>query len=151
MYWVIGQAIIFGLLIFLPISGQFDLPDWARLVMRIANIAGFIILFKAMYDLRRSLSVAPAPVKNGQLQTRGIYRIIRHPMYLAVWLIFGADVLRSGSLVKIGIFVGLVAFFVFKTRHEESLLKKKYPGYDKYMKRVGAFFPVRRTRTKNEG
>lgn len=141
MTWVVTQAILFALIILLPLESQFDMPSWVRVITLAASAVGVFVLLRAIYDLRRSLAVTPVPVKKGELQTRGIYAWIRHPMYLAVWLILGGGVLRSGSYSKIILFVMLVVFFIFKTMYEEDLLKKKYPGYEKYMERVGAFLP----------
>ncbi len=66
-------------------------------------------------------------------------------MYLAVWFIFGGGVLRSGSYVKVILFLALIVFFIIKTKHEEKLLIEKYPGYEKYKKQVGTYCPKIRT------
>jgi len=145
MIWVFVQAILFILLMFLPLDGQFVMSSWLNSFALFVSFSGLLILMKAIYDLRRSLSVAPAPSKNGKLQTKGIYKLIRHPMYLAVWFIFGGGVLRSGSYVKVILFLALIVFFIIKTKHEEKLLIEKYPGYEKYKKQVGTYCPKIRT------
>ena len=141
MGWVIVQAILFALIIFLPIESQFSLPMWAKLVSELLSGLGLIILMKAVYDLRQSLSVSPTPRDDGQLQTEGIYNWVRHPMYISVWLIMGGAVVRSGSYAKIALFAALIVFFILKVRYEEKLLKQKYPDYAKYAQKVGGFFP----------
>ena len=127
MAWVATQAILFALILFLPLESQFAMPAELRLATQILSAIGFIILFRAVYDLRRSLAVSPVPNKDGQLQTSGIYGWIRHPMYLSVWLILGGGILRSGSYPKLVLFAVLVVFFIFKVMYEEDLLKKKIP------------------------
>jgi len=141
MAWVGAQAVLFILIIFLPLESQFNMPSWFSLLTQVLSGIGFLILIKAVYDLRRSLAISPVPNNNGHLQTNGIYSWIRHPMYLSVWLILGSGILRSGSYLKLFLFAALVIFFIFKVKYEEDLLKKKYQGYEKYMKHVGAFFP----------
>lgn len=143
MKWVWMQAVLFVLIVLLPNEEQFELPSWASGGIQVLSVVGFIILFKAVFDLRKSLAISPAPKKNGQLQVHGIYKYIRHPMYVAVWLIFGSSVLRSGSSLKLALFIALVIFFILKVRNEEKLLKNKYPNYEEYMGKVGGFFPKR--------
>ncbi len=141
MIWVATQALLFGLIILLPLDAQFKIPEWSTLTLGVLSGIGFAILLRAIYDLRQSLSVSPTPVRNGQLQTKGIYSWIRHPMYVAVWLILGSGAINSGSYTKLALFVVLVGFFVLKTRHEEKLLISKYKSYEEYMSRVGAYWP----------
>ena len=141
MIWVLIQAILFAGILVLDVGRDFSAHPLLLMVALFATIDGFIILGLAVYNLRHSLSVAPAPNKNGRLQTKGIYSVVRHPMYVAVWLIMAASVINAGSWIKVGLFVLLVIFFVLKTRHEEKLLVKKYPSYKKYMETVGGFIP----------
>ncbi len=141
MGWVIAQAILFALIIILPIEGQFSLPMWAKLVAGVLSALGVIVGLRAVYDLRRSLAIRPIPREDGQLQTSGIYGWVRHPMYISVWLIMGGGVVRSGSYAKIALFAALIVFFILKVRYEEKLLKQKYPDYAKYAQKVGGFFP----------
>jgi len=148
MVWVAAQAVLFGLIIFLPLESQFSLSYSFTFIAFVLSAIGLYVLMKAIYDLRRSLRVSPVPAENGKLQTKGIYSWVRHPMYLSVWLLLGSSVLLSGSYTKLFLLAGLIVFFVSKATYEERLLKKKYPGYDKYIKRVGAFLPkVKRRKT----
>jgi len=141
MNWIIIQAVLFGILIFLPYEADFGIPNWLLYVGDGLIMIGFLILVRAVFDLRKSLAIAPAPKEDGQLQIHGIYGHIRHPMYVAVWLILGPGAITSGSYSKIMIFTVLVIFFIIKTRHEEKLLAGKYEGYGDYMKSVGAYIP----------
>ena len=141
MRWIITQAILFLLILFLPFKPQFAVNETLSSLLRILSWIGFAVLVKAVYDLRHSLAVSPTPNKNGKLQTHGIYRYLRHPMYLAVWLIFLDGAIESGSYLKIFLFILLVIFFVIKTHHEESLLINKYSGYKEYKDKTPAYFP----------
>lgn len=108
---------------------------------RIIEITGFAILFVSLYDLRRSLTALPLPKKNGVLQIRGLYRFVRHPMYVAVLTLSLGISIVSGSLQKYVIVVGLYILFSFKARYEERLLVAKYSGYKKYMEATPRFIP----------
>jgi protein-S-isoprenylcysteine O-methyltransferase Ste14 len=138
---LVAQTVLFAVLLFVPAGSSIAIPDWIRVISLALSLLGAVILLRALFDLRHSLAVQPTPLADGKLQTCGMYALIRHPMYVAVWLIFGGIVLRSGSLLKAALFALLVVFFVFKARYEERLLQQKYQGYKDYMKRVGAFLP----------
>ena len=141
MYWIIVQAILFALILFVPTEPQYTPGAGLTNIALGATVIGALVLLFAAYDLRKSLAIAPKPKRSGVLQTGGIYSYVRHPMYLAVWLILGSSVVRSGSCIKYVLFGALVIFFAVKTRHEEKLLREKYPGYAEHMERVGAYFP----------
>ena len=135
------QIVLFTAILLLSQGDDFTLSPWSTGLLWAASAVGSLVLLRAIYDLRKSLAIAPAPKQNGTLQTHGIYGYIRHPMYVAVWLIFGSLAVRSGSYWKVALFAGIVVFFLLKARHEESLLSAKYPGYKNYQKKVGAYFP----------
>ncbi len=120
---------------------MFMTPYWLVTAERVMIVLGLLIGLKAIYDLRRYLSVAPDPVKNGKLITAGIYGVIRHPMYVAVWLVMLGVNLNSENWYIIALYPTIVVFFVFKTRYEESKLKTVYEGYLQYTKAVPAYFP----------
>ncbi len=141
MKWVIVQAVLLAILIVVPFESMFDVDERLVTLSQVIGLAGFAIGLTAVFNLRKSLSIAPKPKENGQLQVHGIYAHIRHPMYVAVWMIMGGPAIASGNYYKIGIFIVLVVFFIFKTKHEERLLLKSYPGYESYMKKVGAYVP----------
>ena len=141
MKWVVVQAVLFALILLIPTGPSSSNPNWLEWLALVCSSLGFAILLKAIYDLRRSLAISPSPAENGRLQTSGIYGVVRHPMYIAVWLILGGGAVRSEGLVKIGIFIVIVVFFVVKTKHEEKMLKEKYRNYKNYTETVGGFFP----------
>jgi protein-S-isoprenylcysteine O-methyltransferase Ste14 len=139
--WVVAQTIIFAVLIFAPNGSDYNLADSVMQILWMLGIVGWVILIKAIYDLRKSLAIEPIPSKNGQLETNGIYRYLRHPMYVAVFFIFSGIALGSGSWLSVIFYIVLILFFVAKSRYEEKRLVEKYPGYKKYMQTVGGFIP----------
>ncbi len=136
------QVILFMVLIFVDFGRNFEATTTITATARALEGLAVVILVVGIYNLRRSLNIAPQPVKDGQLQSHGIYRYIRHPMYTAVFLITTGIAINSGSYWKFGVLALLIIFFHIKTEYEESLLVAKYPGYKKYMKNTGRYFPV---------
>ena len=65
---------------------------------------------------------------------RGPYRIIRHPMYLAVILFCLAEVLAYFTLFRLGVLIFLIVDLLIKMRYEESLLVQEFEEYRSYKK-----------------
>lgn len=139
--WVIVQAVIFMAILLLPDGNDFRLSAATSFVVTVLAFSGWLILIMAIYDLRKVLAIEPDPIEQGNMQTSGVYAHIRHPMYTAVWMIFLGIALGSQRWLGVAFYVVLVCFFIAKSRYEEQLLIKAYPGYKKYMHQVGAFVP----------
>ena len=89
----------------------------------------------------RTFTVLPEPRSGGQLVTRGIYRLIRHPMYLGVLLCGLAACLAYGSAAKWSLLVLLAGVLTIKIRREERLLLARFAGYAAYRRRTRAIIP----------
>lgn len=133
------QAVLLGLLIFLP--GAVAIPAWQHYVAKALELIGAVILVIAIYNLRRSLSVFPMPVPNGQLAITGLYRYTRHPMYTGVLSLSLGLAMGSGQLGKYALVVALYFLFNAKARYEERLLAQKYPNYASYAAKTPRFIP----------
>lgn len=89
----------------------------------------------------RSFSVMPEPTSECELVTHGIYRHIRHPMYLAVLLCGLAACLAYASALKWGLLALLAGVLIAKIRREERLLLARFEGYAAYRLRTKALIP----------
>lgn len=99
-------------------------------------IIGFLIFIIAVKQLGVAFTPVVTPVKNAQLVTSGIYGIVRHPIYTGlITLAIGWSIFWGSPFSFITSF-GLIIFFHFKTKKEETLLSKKYPEYTKYKAKV---------------
>ncbi|NCP46939.1 hypothetical protein COT86_03515 [Candidatus Collierbacteria bacterium CG10_big_fil_rev_8_21_14_0_10_43_36] len=81
-------------------------------------------------------------VREQKLCTTGPYRIIRHPIYLAVILeMIGYQLVVSSWLVFV---VGIIAYLVFRNhiKNEDKLLEGEYKEvFVRYKRQVGSLFP----------
>lgn len=95
----------------------------------------------------------PAPIDPPKtLVVRGLYRLVRNPMYLAVGsIILGeAIVFWSEALLIYGLFLCL-AFHLFVIFYEEPTLRKQFgTSYEEYCKAVARWVPRFRA-PKNPG
>jgi protein-S-isoprenylcysteine O-methyltransferase Ste14 len=116
--------------------------------------SGLVILFAGFKGLGKSLTANPVPIEDGALVTKGIYSIVRHPIYLGLLIITFGLVLSSGVWAQIIVWIALAVLLNYKMRWEEVLLSKKYKGYAQYMATVPALIPGLKPRTpgaKNSG
>ncbi len=68
--------------------------------------------------------------------TTGPYRIVRHPMYLAVILLFLSQCLALGSLYSFIPWIGLIVTIVIRTIREDKLLHEQLEGYEEYAQKT---------------
>lgn len=71
-----------------------------------------------------------------QVTTKGLYRHIRHPMYLAIIVLMFCVPLVLGSLWALIPGGMIVALFVYRTAREDRTLIEKLPGYREYAQHV---------------
>jgi len=109
---------------------------------------GLAVLFAGFMGLGKSLTANPVPNQDGVLVTKGIYSLVRHPIYLGLLSITLGLVISSGVWAQIIVWIALAALLVYKMRWEEVLLTAKYKGYPEYMTKVPAIIPGQKLRTK---
>jgi protein-S-isoprenylcysteine O-methyltransferase Ste14 len=106
------------------------------------EIFGVVLVFWAVIAMRTSkISVFPNLKEGAVFIGKGPYRIIRHPMYLAVVLLAIALVLEKFTLLRAAMFVLLVLNLLIKIEFEESMLEKEFNEYDSYRKRTRKLLP----------
>jgi protein-S-isoprenylcysteine O-methyltransferase Ste14 len=84
-------------------------------------LVGGIVVISAFLSLNRSFGIAP---ENRGIQTRGIYRIVRHPMYFGYVLTETGFIIDNPSLFNMLIFAMATFFLILRIRSEEQLLRK---------------------------
>lgn len=132
---VIGQFVGIGALTF---GGHWSLPLWAWLVF----LSGFAVLVAAIFSIGlHNVTVMPEPVPGNTLSKRGIYRVVRHPMYLSVLLCGLAVTLGAPTWIRWATMAGLWVVLVMKIRHEEARLTERHPEYPAVMRGVARLVP----------
>lgn len=99
----------------------------------VLEILGICIVFIALYNMKgMNFNISPKPKTSGKLCTIGVYKFIRHPMYLATLLIMLSLVINYYSTIRVGFYLILVTVLILKLNYEEKLLVKQFPEYKKY-------------------
>jgi protein-S-isoprenylcysteine O-methyltransferase Ste14 len=136
--WVALQGV---LLVLLAAAGVFGSgwPAGARPWLAIAAVvlafAGGALGLGGAVALGRQLTPFPRPVERGGVRERGVYALVRHPIYGGVLLATTAWALATSPLALIPV-AALAAVLEAKRRVEEAWLIERYPEYAEYRRRV---------------
>jgi len=101
-------------------------------------LVGSITAVLVVVDLGRSLSIMPEARK---LVTSGLYRRIRHPLYLAEEIAIIGFYLQFRSWQTLPIVLIHFYFQIRRMDWEESILGKAFPDYAEYKLRTYRLFP----------
>jgi protein-S-isoprenylcysteine O-methyltransferase Ste14 len=99
------------------------------------------ILSISYLSLKPSLRVNPIPLPGAPLINKGIYKYLRHPMYLAVMLFALALVGLSTNRYSIVILSALTVDLFVKAKFEDRLLLKAHPEALEYQLKTPRFLP----------
>ncbi len=89
-------------------------------------VVGLTIALVAVFTLRRFYSSTLVIRKDHQLITHGIYRFIRHPIYLGVIMVFIGVSVFTSSLYGLLIMLALIPIFLNRIKMEERMLTEEF-------------------------
>ena len=104
-----------------------------------------IIVFGfAGYLAKASLKIVFDEVREKpQVINKGVFRLVRHPMYLSAILLYLAFLIFKISLASLLVWIVTFLFYHFIARYEEKLLVEQFGSdYEKYMKSVPMWIPT---------
>ena len=115
-------------------------PIWQFSIARNFAIAMYflaIMIFGfAAYALQPALSINPIPKTGAPLITVGIYKYLRHPMYLAIMIIATGLLIQKIHPISIIIWLALGANMSLKARYEDSLLNQIHVNAGDYQSKT---------------
>lgn len=119
----------------------FSYADGFRRAGLVVLAASTLLCVKSMRDLGANYSPCFDSHKPFQIVTNGLYRWVRHPLYLANILQGLGYALASGSMWVV-VLSGYGIFKIVKALvREESYLRKIFPGYKQYQSRTSRLIP----------
>ncbi len=122
---------------------NYTLPAWAGW-LGVLLIAGAIFVFwRAHADLGLNWSPTLEIREKHELITRGIYGVIRHPMYASQWLLaIATPLLLQNWIAGFLNLLVFIPFYFLRVKAEEQLMMERFGDqYRAYMQKVGAVFP----------
>jgi protein-S-isoprenylcysteine O-methyltransferase Ste14 len=122
---------------------NYTLPAWAGW-LGVPIMAGAVFVFwRAHADLGLNWSPSLEIREKHELITRGIYGVIRHPMYASQWLwVIAQPLLLQNWIAGFANLLVFIPFYFLRVQAEEQLMIDKFGSqYQAYMQRVGGVLP----------
>jgi protein-S-isoprenylcysteine O-methyltransferase Ste14 len=134
-------GLVFGLFAMMALSAFDHRFGWSSVPAVVCVIGDVLVVAGLMLGMlvviQNSYAAAAVRVEEGQkLASRGLYKLVRHPMYA------GSLILMVGIPLALGSYWGLLALIpgllvlVFRIRDEEKMLTQELAGYREYALRV---------------
>ena len=89
------------------------------------QVAGAALQVAALVSLNRSMGLLPA---HRGVQTAGLYRFVRHPLYAAYFVSLAGYLISNASAYNVAIIIAGSAMQIMRILNEERLLSA-YPDY----------------------
>lgn len=106
-----------------------------------AALLGFILAKKGHDIIFGEVREIPVVVR------KSVYGIMRHPLYTAALLFYVSLIVVTRSFLAIIVFIGILAFYNYIARYEESRMINRFgEEYRAYIREVPRWFPRIRKR-----
>ena len=122
---------------------NYTLPAWAGWIGVVLIAGALYVFWRAHADLGLNWSPTLEIREKHELITRGIYGVIRHPMYASQWILAIAQpLLLQNWLVGFANLIIFVPFYFLRVQAEEKMMQDSFGDqYREYMKKTGAVLP----------
>ena len=127
--WVLVgvQALLLILLVLLPKRRSlFAPPDFLDVLGIILMVGGLALVIVSLVSLGAALTPTPVPQESAALRTKGVYSLVRHPVYSGILVAALGFTLAVGSIWQVIMWVALALFFYAKAFWEDRLLAEKH-------------------------
>lgn len=125
--WLIAFGGTFWPLWFRPVSAEHD-----ALAGQVIQFGGAVLTIAAILSLNRSFGIVPA---NRGVRTGGLYRVVRHPLYMSYTMVHLGYVMNHPSASNLCVFGATALFQVLRIFREERFLLED-ESYREYARRT---------------
>ncbi len=122
---------------------NYKLPAWAGWLGALLAAGALFVFWRAHADLGLNWSPSLEIREKHELITRGIYGVIRHPMYASQWLlVIGQPLLLQNWIAGfLGVLTFIPLYFLRVGPEEQMMLEQFGDRYRTYMQKVGTILP----------
>ena len=122
---------------------NYRLPAWAGWLGVFIIASAVFVFWRAHADLGLNWSPTLEIREKHELITRGIYGVIRHPMYASQWLwVLAQPLLLQNWIAGFANLLVFIPFYFLRVKAEEQLMMEKFGDqYQAYMQKVGGVLP----------
>ena len=142
-----GQVILFLLFFIVWIVDCFIYDFSAKYFLDISLLfrlpIAIIVFGLSGYLAKASLKIVFDEVRDKpEVINKGVFRFVRHPMYLAAILLYLSFLIFKLSLAALLVWIVTILFYHFIASYEEKLLLEQFgEDYKSYKKSVSMWFP----------
>ena len=112
-----------------------SVPLWMIIIADVSVLAGYALFIIVLWENRHASRIIE--VEQGQkVVTTGLYAIVRHPMYLALSIMYAFSPLSLGSYLAMIPSVFMLLVLIARIRNEEEVLIRELRGYEEYTMKV---------------
>jgi protein-S-isoprenylcysteine O-methyltransferase Ste14 len=109
-----------------------------RVVSTVLMLSGTLLSAWCLSHLGRSFSMVATA---RELKTTGSYSVVRHPLYAAETVMILGVILSHGSVLAFGVGLVWLLLQIRRAQYEEAVLRKAFPEYEDYARRVPMLIP----------
>lgn len=122
---------------------DYTLPAWAGWLGILLAAGALFIFWRAHVDLGVNWSPSLEIREQHELITRGIYGVIRHPMYASQWLLtLATPLLLQNWIAGFLNLLVFIPFYLLRVKAEEQMMLDSFgTQYQEYMKTTGGVLP----------
>lgn len=143
----VGQLILFFIFFSVWITDSFffkySIYEFEFISIYFRLPFSIFILIVAIYLAKSGLNtVFGTEREKPEVINEGVFKFVRHPIYLGAILIYPAFFLFSFSIAAIVVWLVILCFYHFIAKHEEKLLLEKFGAeYQAYLDSVPMWIP----------
>ena len=148
-YGDLGQMLLLIIFLIVWISDSFFLEYSTLSLDAIPNILrliyGLPILLISGIFAKYGLGIVFGEVREKpEVIEKGVFKIVRHPIYLGSILLYLGLILLTCSIASAILWIIIIIFYFYISKYEEKLLLKEFgKEYENYMERVPMLIPLK--------
>lgn len=122
---------------------DYGLPAWLTWIGALLQPPFLWLFWRAHADLDRNWSPGLEVRQGHALVTQGVYGLMRHPMYAAIWICALAQpLLIHNWIAGSPVVLACAALWLLRVPNEEAMMRQTFgAAYDAYCAKVGRLFP----------
>ena len=155
LFWL--ESFLYPILVFTNLSFLFDVfplqlsfpyDSWVQIFGMALTAAGYF-LFSWSVIVRGGYAVSWGMAEGHRLVTWGPYRYVRHPSYLAYFLMFFGLLSVLLNLLVAPCLMAVLGYFQVVDEEEKLLIARFGEQYRRYQRKTGRFWPRRPKASEN--
>jgi protein-S-isoprenylcysteine O-methyltransferase Ste14 len=150
LFWL--ESFLYPILVFsglsfvfhsIPLQLGFPYDSWVQAFGVILTVTGYL-LFSCSVIARKRYAVSWGMAEHHRLVTWGPYRYVRHPSYLAYFLMIFGLLFMLVNLLVAPCLLAIPSYFQVADEEEKMLIARFGEEYQRYQRKTGRFWPRRR-------